>query len=561
MRGFLIALFVFFNTSAHSQEYCLALRGNGELAPAHWGAMANLVEKMGFPVAQAGGSSASITMMLNEAIAANKYIQQSSDEIQRQRASLLYKSLEGFLEYLSSTPEWRDFLILFQRVQVAGTDDWLKTLIRILSEAEVLQPGARETFLVQNIELIKSNYRTGVRLGLISEKNYAPLLESLGRLTRGELANSASDVARARFYAGELQETIRVFGAFNADTDDNLFFRPGLVDFARFAEQLGRVATFYSAISSLSGEDLLWQDFFNSCTHKSSGLTWSELVSNHFECGRGFTRILDAHFSVAQRPNFADRFTGLSIKSFPTTAVVDGQGRQEVMEALKKYAEARDPKFGRGFYLSDSDDVKFAYWGPEQDLRRIDVSLPKASDEKSRRFLGLGQASWRTVLSLSPAEPGLASFQVFTIGKSQMVSAGGWSDLHPVTVLKAAGCERVVYVTRRGGESPFAQGVAKRLLADKNDPSAADVLLRKLYDLENPQSSMRQSLDQADAVLCTDWNRFDVKNGVKEMIKDSYRASPYYVRNQAAFTGIALVPQLNPRDVQPSGRLTYEGCF
>jgi len=119
----------------------------------------------------------------------------------------------------------------------------------------------------------------------------------------------------------------------------------------------------------------------------------------------------------------------------------------------------------------------------------------------------------------------------------------------------------VIYVTRRGGESPFAQGVAKRLFSTKENDTNADLLLRKLYDLGNPQSSMRQSLDQADAVLCTDWNRFDIKAGVKDMIRDSYRSSPYFVRNPRAFVGVSLIPQLNPRDVTAEGKPVYEGCF
>ena len=119
-------------------------------------------------------------------------------------------------------------------------------------------------------------------------------------------------------------------------------------------------------------------------------------------------------------------------------------------------------------------------------------------------------------------------------------------------VLKAAGCENVIYVTRRGGESPFAQGVARRLLRSEET-------LRALYDLDDPLSSMRQALVKADAVLCTDWNRFNVRNGVKDMIRDAYRGSPFFVRNRATFSGLS--PQLNPRDTTPDGKPTFEGCF
>ncbi|NJM10386.1 MAG: hypothetical protein HC883_05915 [Bdellovibrionaceae bacterium] len=244
------------------------------------------------------------------------------------------------------------------------------------------------------MELLKGNYRTGVRLGLISEKNYAPLTDSLGRLSRGELSDAEVDVARARFYAAELAEAIRVFGAFNADTDANLFFRPGLVDFKRFAEQLGRVAGFYSNLySKLSAqpfEDNLWKEFFDHCADKSAGLTWSELTTAHRECSNRFTRILEAHFNNTPMrgiPNFADRDLGLTIKSYPTTSVLVGRGYSEAKAAMKRYDEECSAKFGFNFFLSDSEDVKFGYWGGEQDLAAIEARLPKDRDEKKPPLL------------------------------------------------------------------------------------------------------------------------------------------------------------------------------
>lgn len=561
IRGRLLALVLLFSPALQAQEYCLALRGNGELMPAHWGALANLVERMGLPAMQAGGSSASITLMMNEAVAANKFVVNAVGQEKNNRAALLYKSFEGFAEYLTNTPEWRDFVTLYQRARSAGGNDWMQELQKILSQASQMEAGQLRDFLAQNLELIKNNYRVGVRLGLISERNYAPLALSLGRLASGEFSTAAEDIARAKFYAEELKETIRVFGAFNATTDANLFFRPGLVDFGRFGEQMGRMAQFYSAISATPADDVLWQGFFKACGENTTGMLWSEITENNRECSRQFTRLLDAYMKNPAKLNFSERNVGSTIKSYPTTAVLVGPGADEALAGLKKYGESRDPKFGFQFFLSDSETVRFGYWGGEDELKIIDGRLPKITDEKSRRFFPLGTATWKKVLGLSPAEPGLASLQVFSQEGKDMVSAGGWSDLHPIMVLRAAGCARVIYVTRRGGESPFAQGVAKRLFSTKENDTNADLLLRKLYDLGNPQSSMRQSLDQADAVLCTDWNRFDIKGGVKDMIRDSYRSSPYFVRNPRAFVGVSLIPQLNPRDVTAEGKPVYEGCF
>ena len=53
-RGFIVTLVTLFVISLklNAEPYCLALRGNGEAQPAHWGALANLVEKMGLPQIQ-----------------------------------------------------------------------------------------------------------------------------------------------------------------------------------------------------------------------------------------------------------------------------------------------------------------------------------------------------------------------------------------------------------------------------------------------------------------------------------------------------------------------------
>ncbi|NJM10387.1 MAG: hypothetical protein HC883_05920, partial [Bdellovibrionaceae bacterium] len=59
----------------------------------------------------------------------------ASGEEQRKRAGLLYKSLEGFLEFLTNTPEWRDFLLVFQRAQSLGGTNWLKDLQELLGQA------------------------------------------------------------------------------------------------------------------------------------------------------------------------------------------------------------------------------------------------------------------------------------------------------------------------------------------------------------------------------------------------------------------------------------------
>jgi hypothetical protein len=96
------------------------------------------------------------------------------------------------------------------------------------------------------------------------------------------------------------------------------------------------------------------------------------------------------------------------------------------------------------------------------------------------------------------------------------VSAGGWSDLQPVLVLKNLGCDRVVYATRRGGDSTFMVGVA-RMLGMSSQAQAA------LLDLATPTSSFALSVSQEDGVWCTNWDA-PPQLDIAAMVRDGYDA-------------------------------------
>lgn len=535
---------VYGQTQTNAPGYCLAIRGNGDAVPAHWAAMANLVEKLGLPTAQAGGSSATITMMLNEAIAANKYLRFENGELNRVRAALVYKSLEGFIQFLTASEPWKDFSELQRMWSV------LKVWPPDIGELQNLAAG-------NSYETLRSNIMTAINLGLISRGNWAPLMQALGQ------PGSDDQIPRIQFYAGELVGAIQALGKFEAETDANLFFRPGVIDFPRLAYQLGRVATFYSGNHVSAQENSLWQQFLSECADQTRGRTWKEIAEEFPQCTNLFNQILSEHFNSKQsKANFSQSMIGNHIKSFPTTAVLVGTAHREAKESLNAYHERRDPQFGLNFFLSNPTDLRFGYWGTDSDLQTIDANLPKNIDEKSRRFYPLGRATWQTVLSLSPAEPGISAMKPFRARGTELTSVGGWSDLSPVLVLKASGCERVVYLTRRGRESKFAYSVAKRLFTKKGQPDSATKTLRQLFDLSVPSSSMRRSVVAAGAVLCTDWDRFDAKAGeLSELMSDAYRASPYFIRDTKLFPEETLAPRLHPRDTLPDGRPIYEGCF
>ncbi|MGE4132201.1 MAG: hypothetical protein AB7F86_11225 [Bdellovibrionales bacterium] len=248
-------------------------------------------------------------------------------------------------------------------------------------------------------------------------------------------------------------------------------------------------------------------------------------------------------------PQEEDRDIGSGIPVLPATAVLQGSAAAEYCIAFDEYLSSCDSKFGERFQISNTEDIRFGYWGRKQDLTRIEANVDRRT-EKSRRFTALGGASWKQVMTLSPAEPGLSNFVPFkTEDGRDLVSAGGWPDLAPTLVLKAAGCESTVFISREGGDSLFAQGVAKRLLNleiswdrldtstpelskrnsalnDAGDPSDLTSNWAALYNMALPESSLRTSIRSADAILCTDWNNVDPKEDIVRAVESSYR-SPF----------------------------------
>lgn len=503
-----------------SGDYCIALRGNGDLEPAHWGALAQTIEKFGLPTAMAGGSSASISMFLLDSIAANP-----SANTNEERAFML-KSLVGFFVELKQTPLWTDVEKLYGAYRDYSDNTLLVNL----------QKAIEQNDLATALKVYKQATQSGV----------------LDPDTTDSILHAFKDhnFNQAKFLISEIRESAKVFGKFNAETDANLFFRGGIVNFQKAAELFGKIAGFYSAQSSSKLTDE-WKTFLNSCAANTENMLWQEIAAKRPECAKSLGTMFKNYFaSTSSKVKPEDQIIGKRFAVFPSTSVFVGNGVKDFKLAKSQYRQKMDSHYGKHFTLSNPEDLRFGYWGQTADLKKIDQSLDK-TDEKARRFYALGPATWKQVLALSPAEPGLSPLKEFrTFNGKVLVSAGGWSDLHPVQVLRAAGCGKVVYVTRKGGESLFAQGVAKRLMgldrsfeqlrkASENkgqDSSDMHSTWSKLYNLANPNSSINQALIKADAVLCTDWNSYSVKTQGAQLIEESYKA-PWLNQSQDFVAG------------------------
>jgi hypothetical protein len=528
------------NLAEEKPGYCIAVRGNGEREPAHWGALASTVEQLGIPKAMAGGSSATITMFFFDSMVSNPYVVNESSQVQKERASLLVKSLHGFFQLLQQTPAWEEVKSLYGHYQKRTTLTLLDK-IRMSLDGNLMRQ-AKDTLV------------EAINLGLVDPATVKPLMDSIDSMNKN----------RAVFYVNELRKSAGAIGDFNAQSDGNLFFRAGVISFERASHSFGRIAGFYAADGDDEHTLGQWKNFFETCAPNSRGLGWPQILVQRPMCRNLFADIFHSHFKK-DNSHLEDKMIGGQFAVYPSTAVLTGNAIQEFHRAQQKYHQSMSETFGENFHLSRPDDVRFGYWGDRNSLQVI-ASRLDPNDEKSRKFFPLGPTTWKQVLSLSPAEPGLAPLKDFTtMDGTALVSAGGWSDLQPVPVLKAAGCSDVVYLTRSGGESLFAQGVAKRLLFlnrdwsalipspaasrinDLGDRSDMNSNWSRLYNLANPRSSATHSLELASAVLCTNWNAYDVMKSFVPMIEDAYR-SPFWINPAVKSTVTkSLAPPLQVR--------------
>lgn len=529
---------VFVMSSTAHANYCAAIRGNGELMPAHWGAMSSLVEEQGMPSAMAGGSSASITMFLLESISLNSQLQNNSEK------ALMIKSFQGYFETLSQTAEG-------------------KAIQSILADKAALQAIIASAGKIdQALKNPENAVLLGKHLGslkiLMASKDLQEIINPefvlyVQRASQLAEQNKPELAAALNYRSEQISMALKNFGNFNSETDKTLFFRPGLISFEKLGRLFGKMANFYAGYNnaSLVGKQIEQKvrQFLDHCTPGSQNLSWRELNEQRPQCrqiiGSAILMYRSAETSDGKIQNRIDEMIGSHIPSFATTSVITGAAVKRYATLFNAYQTNEDPNFGDQLLMSQ-DELRFGYWGQKKDLQNIEnifsVKPEFKNDPKSQKFLSLGTSAWSQVLAMSPAEPGLS--RIVTINQKQL-SAGGWSDLHPTLILKAHGCENIIYLTRKGGESMFAQGVFKRLTnadgfnwnewqglspeakARKNamgNASDTQSTWSQLYNMANSQSSMFRSYSNATQIKCTDWDHFDVKKDLAGLVEEAMHA-------------------------------------
>lgn len=485
---------------AEPTPVCVAIRGNGELITAHFAALARIAETFGPFEGVAGGSSASITSFLTESMHMHPLLWRCGEATCSRAAAgarlgLMFKSLYGYLAAM-------------------GERDEAVAVGRILGVIALAQEEGIGELIAQD----KLSEAWSALVTLFESPDVRALINP-------ELISLLADSPDIGFHVREVWDMLSGFGSFTAG-DPTIFVRPGIVNFAGLASEVGRIGSFYAGYGEV--DEAGWAAFFDACAEAGVGLLWPEVAALEVggeTCGARFSALLgpwrDAFIPVEATADnrIDDRVGAGELRTLAITSVLTGPAATAFAEAWANYQEARPWSLEVAFV-----HVMTGYWGKASDVAGVVGNGHGYADLKTSKAMSLGQATWREALSLSPAEPGLARAQALDAGR---VSAGGWPDLEPVLALKNAGCERVLYLTRQSAASGFGRGVAQLLGASAADDAA-------LYDLGSPTSSFSLSLTEADGVWCTDWNAFGATD-LAGLMADAHEA-PFEVR------GDALVP-------------------
>jgi hypothetical protein len=471
---------------ATQDAVCVAIRGNGPRIWAHFGALARISEEFGVPVAGAGGSSGSITLFLLESISSSVLLTECAGgpcdaDARAERAAFLFKSIPAYVQgEVAEQTALGEISALREQIEQAGAGGLVDADGQL--QVDVEDAAAVLAALVEApgvVQIVNPEF-----LELLA----API----------DLSDPAA-LERRAFFVQDLATAVRDFGAFSA-TEPAIFVRPGLVSFAALAGAIGNVAAFYGGdgldAANLAGFDALLDE----CAAAATGLTWAKVAaletSDGSTCGEAFASVAAAHReSVAADVGALrlDREVGAGLQVLVTTGVLEGAAADTFAAARATYQlGSHDYDWSIAW-----DDVRFGYFGQAADLWRLDGNPLGFDDAKTAKRRMLGAATWREVLQLSPAEPGLSRAIELPEGR---VSVGGWSDLFPVQALENLGCDRVVFITGEGATHEFQDGIATLL-------GMSDAEHEKLYDLGVADSAFALALEQADGAWCTDWNR------------------------------------------------------
>ncbi|MEM7325652.1 MAG: hypothetical protein AAF531_21375 [Actinomycetota bacterium] len=473
---------------------CAGIRGNGQNLFAHYGVLARHIEEFGIITCAAGGSSGSITTFLMESIWTNPDVQNCTSSRGRLRRC---KALD------------RNHRMAFMLKSVVGLVD-----TGIFQDVQTVQQLVDEIAAGNIVDLLNGdNPLEGVEA-------LQRILRDLGPLINTELIELLATSPDPVFHARDIIDGLQKGLQFVVD-DPAVFLRTSVVDFDAFATLLGVYGSFYASYGPADRAGV--RALLDTCVDQSVGLTWEQTAAlpgpDGVACGEAFGDLFNAYREAVaadpNAPNRADDPVGRYLPVFGVTGVLGGEAITLWEEARAAWIAAEPIPFEPSF-----DDVGVGYWGQPRDLQRIEKRLDQRFDDLvAEQFVSLGPATWREVLSSSPAEPGFSPAVALSSG---YVSVGGWADPLRVIPLDALDARRTITVNRLGGVGGFTADVTRLL-------NASDADLEALYSTTDPASSFYIGLDQADGVWCTNWDGQD--SDPNRLFNDAYN-SPVIDRNR-----------------------------
>jgi hypothetical protein len=513
---------------------CAALRGNGTRVFSTLGSLARLSEVVGPFDAMSGASSGGIATFLYESMRLNPEIEVcGSAPCDRRmlgfRIALSLKSLLAYVEILKDTDE----------VKAIGNLGGLFMAVKKTGAKELLERGK----ILEAAHALRALFETKQFSGLINP-------EAKQLLSIQHIGSLKANVHR-------LLESVKALADLDA-ADQQILLRVGLVDMHRVSEFIGRIGSFYAARGP--SDRAAWRNFFNECTAEKSGSDWAEISQKRTStsattCGEVFKEMATSYRArlVAAEPIADARendLIGAHYPVFNSSSVLEGKEIVSSFESgLAGFKKLQPFDFKPGF-----EHLKLGYWGDPKDLQLIAQNPKHYPDEKTARFVSLGQAPWKETIYHSASEPGLN--HILKWNDSQLTS-GGWMDASSVLILKNLGCEKVVFVTRASGESTFVTGVAR--LLGMNDADNQKLFASQL-DSRGQPSSFRLSTTEASGIWCTNWNEKSFPD-VLGLFNDGYGAK--FITDDHDFRqGADGVELLSPQSLpQPEPKDIFECSF
>jgi hypothetical protein len=474
---------------------------------AHFTALAKITLRWGAVQGFAGGSSGTITPFLYESVLMNPAVQELSPEERPKAIALLLKSIFGYALETSASPEWQALISVGNIAsRVASTGFQTMPSFDYRKTANDFQKvlGAQEIRGLVNPEVL------------------------------GMLANTSQPSFKDhQFKVNEVKKSAKSLTDLDA-SDPDVFFRPGLLNFPKFIELIGRVGDFYAGHGVSQSQ---MTAFLKGCAVGTEDQLWLDLSKKPIgdeTCGSLFANMVRTWRTTS--PAGGSRLDDEPGKVVPTILMTSVVTDPSAISKLKQYEVAYHQGVDRRLGLT-FDEVRFGYWVSKSfgvdPVAKWNTTNP---DGRSKKAVNLGAPkTWREVLEKSPREPSLGKYTEFSSVENVAgaISLGGWSDLSPVPVLKAAGCEKVVYLTRRTPETTF---ISQGLPFNGRKPSGLAEILgmgeddyNDIYNLDAPNSAFSKAVAAADGIWCTDWNQFTALQ--QEQIGAESWASPLITKD------------------------------